>query len=262
MDLATFWDCHRRAFAHFGGVPGSDRLRPHQDRDQTPRRTAGGGAAAPGGGGVRRPLRVRHRRAGRLPADREGPGRAAGRDRPRPRARRPAASTRSPSWTARSPPGCRSAAAQVHRTHGQVIAVRAEAGPGRAAAAARRSRIWSTEKHLRRVGRDCLISLRGVVLLGAGPPGPARAAGPAECSPRPGRTATGSSSPPRPSTAAAGWPPIPARPAAAPGSSTRPTGPGCPTATPAPPSSNQPLRPAGAEPGQPQPGHWSRCRRC
>ncbi|MPY85979.1 MAG: IS21 family transposase, partial [Actinophytocola sp.] len=21
MDLATFWDCHRRAFAHFGGVP-------------------------------------------------------------------------------------------------------------------------------------------------------------------------------------------------------------------------------------------------
>src|SRR4051794_2340980 len=23
MDLATFWDCHRRAFAHFGGVPAS-----------------------------------------------------------------------------------------------------------------------------------------------------------------------------------------------------------------------------------------------
>jgi transposase len=23
MDLATFWDCHRRAFAHFGGVPGA-----------------------------------------------------------------------------------------------------------------------------------------------------------------------------------------------------------------------------------------------
>jgi transposase len=23
MDLAAFWDCHRRAFAHFGGVPGS-----------------------------------------------------------------------------------------------------------------------------------------------------------------------------------------------------------------------------------------------
>jgi transposase len=23
VDLATFWDCHRRAFAHFGGVPGT-----------------------------------------------------------------------------------------------------------------------------------------------------------------------------------------------------------------------------------------------
>ena len=23
MDLATFWDCHRRGFAHFGGVPGA-----------------------------------------------------------------------------------------------------------------------------------------------------------------------------------------------------------------------------------------------
>jgi transposase len=23
MDLATFWDCHRRAFSHFGGVPGT-----------------------------------------------------------------------------------------------------------------------------------------------------------------------------------------------------------------------------------------------
>lgn len=23
MDMATFWDCHRRAFAHFGGVPAA-----------------------------------------------------------------------------------------------------------------------------------------------------------------------------------------------------------------------------------------------
>jgi transposase len=23
MDLATFWDCHRRGFAHFGGVPST-----------------------------------------------------------------------------------------------------------------------------------------------------------------------------------------------------------------------------------------------
>lgn len=32
MDLATFWDCHRRAFAHFGGVPGSIVYDRHQDR--------------------------------------------------------------------------------------------------------------------------------------------------------------------------------------------------------------------------------------
>ena len=44
MDLATFFDCHRRAFAHFGGVPGCDRLRPHQDRRPPPRRP---GAAVP-----------------------------------------------------------------------------------------------------------------------------------------------------------------------------------------------------------------------
>jgi hypothetical protein len=37
------------------------------------------------------------------------------------------ASTRLPSWTAPSKPGCRSARAQVHRSHGQLIGVRAEA---------------------------------------------------------------------------------------------------------------------------------------
>ena len=75
--------------------------------------------------------------------------------------------------------------AQVHRTHGQVIAVRAE--PDRAALPPLPDQPYLvTDKHLRRVGRDCLISLRGVALLGAGPPGPARAAGPAAGPPRPG----------------------------------------------------------------------------
>ena len=32
QDLQTFFDCHRRAFAHFGGAADDDRLRPHQDR--------------------------------------------------------------------------------------------------------------------------------------------------------------------------------------------------------------------------------------
>ena len=84
QDLGTFFDCHRRAFARFG-VPGAiiyDRTKTVVRRHVAPRE---GRPAAPGGGRVRRALRVRHRRAGRLPADREGPGGAAGRDRARPR---------------------------------------------------------------------------------------------------------------------------------------------------------------------------------
>lgn len=45
MDLATFWDCHRRAFAHFSGIPGID-LRPDQDRHTRPCCPESGGAAA------------------------------------------------------------------------------------------------------------------------------------------------------------------------------------------------------------------------
>src|SRR5215213_3440099 len=44
MDAATFWACHRRAFAHFGGVPGSivyDRMKTVIRRHVTP------GAAVP-----------------------------------------------------------------------------------------------------------------------------------------------------------------------------------------------------------------------
>jgi len=40
MDLATFWDCHRRAFAYFGGVPGSivyDRTKTVIKRHVAPR---------------------------------------------------------------------------------------------------------------------------------------------------------------------------------------------------------------------------------
>jgi hypothetical protein len=65
MDLATCWDCHRRAFAHFGGVAGSivyDRTKTVIRRHVAPGR---GGAAAPRSG-VRRPLRLRDRRLGRV----------------------------------------------------------------------------------------------------------------------------------------------------------------------------------------------------
>ncbi len=72
QDLGTFWDCHRRAFAHFGGVPAVIVY----DRTKT---VARGGWNA----------RSRSSAATCWPA---------------------AASPRLASWTPRSPPGCRSAA--------------------------------------------------------------------------------------------------------------------------------------------------------
>ena len=127
MDLATFWDCHRRAFAHFGGVPGSDRLRPHQDRDQTPRRAAGWRCRC-----------IRRRRRSPTitgspstcwpPTGRPGRAGSSGRSRI---VRDHVVAGRSFDSIAELD-GAFAAwlpirRAQVHRTHGQVIAVRAEA---------------------------------------------------------------------------------------------------------------------------------------
>jgi transposase len=156
MDLATFWDCHRRAFAHFGGVPGSivyDRTKTVIKRHVAP------GAAVPlhpeaaafaehygfvidvlaayrptGKGRVERQVNINrdHVIAGRRfdsVAELDGAFAA---------------------WL----PIRR---AQVHRTHGQVIAVRAEAD--RAALLPLPDRPYLvTDKHLRRVGKDALIS--------------------------------------------------------------------------------------------------------
>ncbi|MGN9846489.1 hypothetical protein ACTMTI_51130 [Nonomuraea sp. H19] len=81
-DLATFFVCHRRAFEHFGGVSMSIVY----DRTKTVvRRHVAPGEAVPlplRGGCLRRALRLRPRCAGRLPAHRQRPGRAAGRHRP------------------------------------------------------------------------------------------------------------------------------------------------------------------------------------
>ena len=156
MDLATFWDCHRRAFAHFGGVPCSivyDRTKTVIKRHVAP------GVAVPlhpeaaafaehygftidvlaayrptGKGRVERQVNIvrDHVVAGRrFDSIAELDGTFAG-------------------WL----PIRR---AQVHRTHGQVIAVRAEAD--RAALLPLPERPYLvTEKHLRRVGKDCLVS--------------------------------------------------------------------------------------------------------
>jgi transposase len=156
MDLATFWACHRLAFAHFGGVPGSivyDRTKTVIKRHVAP------GLAVPlhpeaaafadhygfsidvlaayrptGKGRVERQVAIvrDHVLAGRVfdsVADLDG------------------------AFAAWLPIRRR----HVHRTHGQVIAVRAE--PDRAALRPLPDEPYLvTEKHLRRVGRDCLIS--------------------------------------------------------------------------------------------------------
>jgi transposase len=159
MDLATFWDCHRRAFAHFGGVPGTivyDRTKTVIRRHVAPKMAvplhpeAAAFAAhygfaidvlaayRPTGKGrvERQVLIVRdHVIAGRAfdsLADLDG-----------------AYATWLPIRRA-----------QVHRTHGQVIAVRAEAD--RAALGPLPEQPYLVaDRHLRRVGKDCLIAFEG-----------------------------------------------------------------------------------------------------
>lgn len=156
MDLATFWACHRLAFAHFGGIPASivyDRTKTVIKRHVAPRAPvplhpeAAAFAAhygftidvlaayrPTGKGRVERQVSIvrSHVLAGRTfdsVADLDGAFAA---------------------WL----PIRRG---QVHRTHGQVIAVRADAD--RAALAPLPDTPYLvSEKHLRRVGRDCLIS--------------------------------------------------------------------------------------------------------
>lgn len=156
MDLATFWDCHRRAFAHFGGVPATivyDRTKTVIKRHVAP------GAAVPlhpeaaafaehygfvidvlaayrptGKGRVERQVAIvrDHVIAGRrFESLVELDGAFEG-------------------WLSIR-------RAQIHRTHGQVIAVRAEAD--RAALGPLPDQPYLvTDKHLRRVGKDALVS--------------------------------------------------------------------------------------------------------
>jgi len=156
MDLATFWDCHRRAFAHFGGVPGTivyDRTKTVVKRHVAP--------------GVAVPL---HPEAAAF-AEHYGfviDVLAAYRPTGKGRVERQVLIVRDHVIAGRSfnsiveldgafegwLPIRR---AQVHRTHGQVISVRAEID--RAALLPLPSLPYLvTDKHLRRVGKDCLVS--------------------------------------------------------------------------------------------------------
>jgi transposase len=156
MDLATFWDCHRRAFAHFGGVPGTivyDRTKTVIKRHVAPGRAV--------------PL---HPEAAAF-ADHYGFSidvLAAYRPTGKGRVERQVNIVRDHVIAGRSfdsiaeLDGAFGAwllirRGQVHRTHGQVIAVRAE--QDRAALSPLPGQPYLVaDKHLRRVGKDCLVS--------------------------------------------------------------------------------------------------------
>ena len=156
MDIATFFDCHRRAFAHFGGVPGAlvyDRTKTVVKRHVAP------GAAVPlhpeaaafaGHYGFAIDVLAAYRPTGKGRVERQ------------------VAIVREHVLAGR---GFDSLAeldaafngwlpirrAQVHRTHGQVIGVRAEAD--RAALAPLPATPYVVaDRHLRRVGKDALVS--------------------------------------------------------------------------------------------------------
>ncbi|WP_218041807.1 IS21 family transposase [Acrocarpospora macrocephala] len=160
-DLVTFWDCHRRAFAHFGGVPGTIVY----DRTKTViKRHVGPGQAVPlhpeaaafaahydfdidplaayrptGKGRVERQVEIvrDHVLAGRVFASLDDLN---------------AAFT---TWLSIR-------RAQVHRTHGQVIGERAAIDHAALSPLPELPYVVA-DHHLRRVGKDCLVSFEASV---------------------------------------------------------------------------------------------------
>src|SRR3954471_19640885 len=156
MDLATFFDCHRRAFAHFGGVPGALVY----DRTKTVvRRHVAPGAAVP-----------LHPEAAAF-AEHYGftiDVLAAYRPTGKGRVERQVLIVRDHVLGGRSFDSVEELdaafaawlpirRAQTHRTHGQVIGVRAEVD--RAALRDLPAAPYVVaDRHLRRVGKDALVS--------------------------------------------------------------------------------------------------------
>jgi transposase len=155
MDLATFWACHREAFAHFGGVPATvlyDRtktvVRRHVGRDEaTPLHPEAVAFAEHYGFGIRLCAPYRPQSKGRV--------------------ERVVEVTRSHVLAGRtfgSVAEMQAAfddwlpvrRAQVHRTHGEVIAVRGERDRA-ALLAVPPAPYVVCERHIRTVGKDALV---------------------------------------------------------------------------------------------------------
>jgi len=156
QDLATFWACHSEAFAHFGGVPGElvyDRtktvVRRHVGRgEEVPLHPEALAFAAHYGFRVRvcwpeRPqAKGRVERMVEVTREKVAAGRAFA-----------TLEERQAAWEAWLP----IRRAQVHRTHGEVIAVRAAADRAALQMLPERPYVVS-ERHLRVVGKDALVS--------------------------------------------------------------------------------------------------------
>ena len=156
QDLVTFWDCHRRAFDHFGGVPATivyDRtktvVRKHVRRGvEVPLHPEAIAFAAHYGFRIvvapaRRP-QFKGRVERQVSIVRHGV--LEGREFASPEEMDDAFATWLPSRRA-----------QVHRTHGEVIAMRAERDRAALGAVPERPYVVC-DRHLRSVGKDCLIS--------------------------------------------------------------------------------------------------------
>jgi transposase len=155
-DLATFWGAHRLAFAHFGGVPAAllyDRtktvVRTHVGRgDNTPLHPEAIAFASHYDFAIHLCAPYRPQTKGRVE-------RVVGLTREKVLAGRTFASIdeMQAAWEAWLP----TRRAQVHRTHGEVIALRAERD--RAALLPLPERDYLVcDRHLRVVGRDALVS--------------------------------------------------------------------------------------------------------
>jgi transposase len=155
-DLGTFWACHRRAFAHFGGVPGSIVY----DRTKTVvRRHVAPGLAVPlhpeaaafaaHYGFVLDPLAA-YRPTGKGRVERQV---AIVRDHVLAGRCFDSLAELDAAFTGWLP----IRRAQVHRTHGEVIGVRAEVDRA-ALAPLPPAPYLVTDRHLRRVGKDCRVS--------------------------------------------------------------------------------------------------------
>jgi transposase len=157
-DLATFWDCHRRAFAHFGGVPGAivyDRTKTVVRRHVAPRLAVPlhpEAAAFAGHYGFVIDVLAAYRPMAKGRVERQV---AIVRDHVLAGRRFTSLADCDDAFTAWLP----SRRASVHRTHRQVIAERAVAD--RAALTPLPALPYLVaEKHLRRVGKDALVSFQ------------------------------------------------------------------------------------------------------